>query len=417
MITRIEAYRYRCFERLNAALGSYTVLVGRNGAGKSTLVDIPVVLGEMLQKQSAQAAFFGPTQSHIRPRAEGALDLAFNRSGVWFALAIEVALPEDIRFKAGAKHARYELGFSVEGSALSLSQEAVILFDDRAGLSKLPEDGLWSASLSGDDSKARVVLRRELGGRTEFIREPKLRGPKPPSMPFDSGAEAPSLAFVPPDPDRFPACTWLRSFLSRDCTLYQPSLTGLRTAQPSPGREFQIAPDASTLPWSVLRFAKEDRRGFKEWNQHIQSVLPNFEHVEARQREDDQFAYMRVHYRNGLIVPGHSLSDGTLSLLALTILPYLPNVPRYIAIEEPENGIHPKAIEAVLEMLQAIDKSQVWVTSHSPIVVAVTPLDRLLCLNVGKSGGVETRRGTEHPFLAHWQGTPDLGTLHSAGVL
>ena len=48
MITRIEAYRYRCFERLDIAVGPYQVLVGRNGAGKSTLMDIPVLLGEML---------------------------------------------------------------------------------------------------------------------------------------------------------------------------------------------------------------------------------------------------------------------------------------------------------------------------------------------------------------------------------
>jgi len=49
--------------------------------------------------------------------------------------------------------------------------------------------------------------------------------------------------------------------------------------------------------------------------------------------------------------------------------------------------------------------------------VAVTPLKNLLCLSTAKTGGVETKLGSEHPFLAHWQGTPDLGTLHSAGVL
>jgi ABC-type branched-subunit amino acid transport system ATPase component len=416
MITRIEAYRYRCFERLNVVLTGYTVLVGRNGAGKSTLVDIPVLLGEMLQQQSAQAAFFGPTLSHPRPRADGALDLAFNRTGSWFALAIEVALPEDIQSKASAQHARYEIGFAVEESALSLSQEALILFDDRDSVSQIP-DGLWSTSLRDSDSNARIVLRRELGGRTEFIREARLRGRKPASHPFDSGTEAPALAFVPPDPDRFPASTWLKTFLARECILYQPSLLGLRTAQPSPGRDFRVAGNATTLPWSVLRLARENSRGFKEWNQHLSTVLPNFQRVEARQREDDQFAYLRIHYKNGLIVPGHGLSDGTLSLLALTILPYLGNVPLYLAIEEPENGIHPKAIEAVLEMLQAIDKGQVWITSHSPVVVAVTPLEHLLCLSVGKNGSIETTLGTEHPFLATWQGTPDLGTLHSAGVL
>ena len=51
MITRIEAYRYRCFERLELDLCPYQVLVGMNGSGKSTLIDIPVLLGEMLNQR------------------------------------------------------------------------------------------------------------------------------------------------------------------------------------------------------------------------------------------------------------------------------------------------------------------------------------------------------------------------------
>ena len=39
MITRIEATRYRCLDRLDAELDSYAVLVGANGAGKTTLIE------------------------------------------------------------------------------------------------------------------------------------------------------------------------------------------------------------------------------------------------------------------------------------------------------------------------------------------------------------------------------------------
>ena len=416
MITRIEAYRYRCFERLSVPLGAYTVLVGRNGVGKSTLIDIPVLLGEMLQRQSIYGAFFSSTPSHPRARADGALDLAFNRAGPRFALAIEVSLPEEVRDRAGAQCARYELAFSVEGSALSLAHEALILFDHRPLVGELPE-GLWATGHLGESDGTRVVLFRERGGRTELFGESPLRGSTPPTTVFDAAAEAPALAFVPPDAERHPVATWLRAFLGRECVRYQPSLDTLRSAQPSPGREFRVSADAATLAWSVLRLAIEDPAHFKEWNDHIESALPNFERVEARQREDDQFAYLRVHYRNGLVVPGHGLSDGTLAVLAYTILPFLPNVPRFLAIEEPENDIHPKAIEAVLETLQVIDGAQVWVSTHSPIVASVTELKHLLCLSPAKSSGVEAVPGTDHSLLAHWHGQPSLGVLHSAGVL
>jgi hypothetical protein len=416
MITRIEAYRYRCFERLNIPIGSYAVLVGRNGAGKSTLVDIPVLIAEMLQKQSIHGAFFTPTPSHPRPRADGAQDLVFNRAGDWFGLAIEVELPAHVETKSAAKFARYELAFGVDGSALSLSEESLILFDERPDESDLPS-ALWCNSAYPLVSRIRPVLSRDRGGRVSLYREQRLRGPKPEPAVFDTPALAPALSFVPPDEERYPAAVWLRNFLSRGTVLYQPSLAALRTAQPSPGREFNIAPDASTLAWSVLRFAESNPEGFKEWNEHVASALPYFDKVEARQREDDGFAYLRATYRNGITVAGHGLSDGTLFVLAYTILPYLENVPAFVAIEEPENGIHPKAIEAVLEMFTVMEKSQVWVTSHSPIVVAVTDLPNLFCLSYTENGAVQIQRGDQHDLLAHWKGMPDLGTLHSAGVL
>ena len=49
MITRLEATRYRCFERLGIDVGDFRVLVGANGSGKTTLLDLPVLLGELLR--------------------------------------------------------------------------------------------------------------------------------------------------------------------------------------------------------------------------------------------------------------------------------------------------------------------------------------------------------------------------------
>jgi predicted ATPase len=128
-------------------------------------------------------------------------------------------------------------------------------------------------------------------------------------------------------------------------------------------------------------------------------------------------AYLIVTYANGLSVKSSGLSDGTLSILALSILPFLNNVPALVTVEEPENGIHPKAIETVLESLSKMPKSQVFVTTHSPIVVAVTAPERLLCLRQTKTAGVEVTPGNKHPQLVEWQGTPSLATLFSAGIL
>ena len=49
-------------------------------------------------------------------------------------------------------------------------------------------------------------------------------------------------------------------------------------------------------------------------------------------------------------------------------------MPRLLVTEEPENGIHPRAIETVVQSLGMLYDSQVWVSTHSPIVLAHTEL-------------------------------------------
>ena len=111
------------------------------------------------------------------------------------------------------------------------------------------------------------------------------------------------------------------------------------------------------------------------------------------------------------------LSDGTLRILTLTLPPYLGKQPAILVTEEPENGLHPYAIEAVLQSLSSLYDSQVWVSSHSPVVLANTKLDKLLCARLTNGGGVEIVAGIDHPRLKEWRGGIDLGSLFAAGVL
>ena len=64
MIKRIEAYRYRCFEKLDVGFDNFHVIVGANGSGKSTLLDIVPLLSEMVKFRRVDSAFFEKTGSH-----------------------------------------------------------------------------------------------------------------------------------------------------------------------------------------------------------------------------------------------------------------------------------------------------------------------------------------------------------------
>lgn len=94
--------------------------------------------------------------------------------------------------------------------------------------------------------------------------------------------------------------------------------------------------------------------------------------------------------RDGTSHPARALSDGSLRFLALAVLELDPEAQNLLCLEEPENGIHPERIPAMLKLLQDIATDvdepigpdnplrQVIINTHSPAVVMQVPDDSLL---------------------------------------
>ncbi len=99
---------------------------------------------------------------------------------------------------------------------------------------------------------------------------------------------------------------------------------------------------------------------------------------------------VNVRMRDGTEHPARALSDGTLRFLALSVLELDPQCRGLLCLEEPENGIHPERIPAMLSLLKDIATDtdepvgddnplrQVIVNTHSPAVVSQVPEDSLL---------------------------------------
>lgn len=171
-------------------------------------------------------------------------------------------------------------------------------------------------------------------------------------------------------------------------------------------------------PWLALDLQESDPDRFASWVDHVQSALPQVASIRLIERGEDNHAYFSIHYRGGYQVTSSGLSEGTLRILALTLLPYLDEdvLPSTLVTEEPENGIHPRAIETVVQSLNSLYESQVWVSTQSPLVLANTDLASILAARIQPDGDVIVVPGDEHPRLRDWQGSLDLGTLFAAGV-
>ena len=67
------------------------------------------------------------------------------------------------------------------------------------------------------------------------------------------------------------------------------------------------------------------------------------------------------------------LSDGTLRFAAIAAALFQPDMPKVMTIEEIENGIHASRLRLLVELLRnqtEISDTQLFVTTHSPIVLA-----------------------------------------------
>ena len=448
MITRIEAYRYRCFQRLDLALDRFQVFVGPNGAGKTTLLDIPIVLGEMLAARSIEKAFFKETPTHPRARADYAGDLIYKRAGNNFVLVVEAKLPEKhvvallqkqvMRLSARSveklrnspqkwfTHIRYEIEFELFNEALQIGQENLLLLTDSAIAKRGDTGGLIGETLSASSRDIVPIISRPRGGKVSFRPEAEARGPR---NEYGFPVTEPAFANVFADRSRYGASLWLRELLTSEACAYQPSFAVLRTPQPRI-QQPAVVRDASTLAWLAEQLekpteaekqskrAKHSRsRAFERWERLACLALPGLVRIEPVVRKDDKQAYLRLHYRNGAQVPASGLSDGTLTILALTILSFLPVTPAFLTYEEPENGVHPKGIEILLEALQSVHQSQVFVSSHSPLVLAQCQPTQIVCLSLDAEGAATAVRGDQHPALVEWKESINLGTLLASGVL
>ena len=117
-------------------------------------------------------------------------------------------------------------------------------------------------------------------------------------------------------------------------------------------------------------------------------------------------------------IPASRLSDGSLRYLCLLAILLDPEPPAFIAIEEPELGVHPDLIHKIADLLvDASTRTQLVVTTHSEILVDAlhdAPESVVIC---EKHDGQTTLERLDASKLAVWLEKYRLGDLWTSGQL
>ena len=117
-------------------------------------------------------------------------------------------------------------------------------------------------------------------------------------------------------------------------------------------------------------------------------------------------------------VPVSKISDGTLRFLLYLSIFYNPNRGKVICLDEPENGLHPDMINAIGNGIRhaAQDNTQVFVATHSPLLLNSFVLEDLLIFEKDNSNSTIITRKSEDDF-EHWEGDFLSGQMWLQGVL
>ena len=372
VIRRIQAVNYRCLRAVDVELDQFHVLVGANGSGKSALFDALGFVGDLLVVGIDAA---------VDRRTSNFRDLVWGRPDhdLSFELAFELDVPQDMRDRIPTAYERFAVSLSV--------QEA--------------DGGGVCATLKG-------CLKQE---------RPRERGTT--KGDFIAGIWTTERQFDSADPFKQPVGydnPYVSDFVTRTLSrVREVSLEGghLRRATPPP--RFRGLGPHRALPWLVRQLRQYPDR-YDAWQRHVRTAIADVRDIRVKTREDDRHSYVVAVYGDELEVPSWAMSDGTLRLLALTIIAYLPEDGRMYLIEEPENGVHPLAVEAVYRSLSSAHRAQVLIATHSPVLLACTEPRELLCFSK-RDGETQITRGDEHPHLAHWQSAADVDLLFASEVL
>jgi len=420
MITRVEVLNYRCLRYINRPLAPFQILIGPNASGKSAFLDVISLTADLVRERE------GPITA-VRSRAPDVRDLVWMHQTDAFELAVEARIPERIQEQYTERRytsLRYEirLGLHPDTQELGLlnetlwlqstSAKAVVSSDGRQSrfpaLSTLPETILHRRTPVG----WRKVVNRVLESGNDYFFAETSRW----NNPFRLGLSRSVLANLPEDEQRFPASVWFRRFLLEGVQELRLNSQAMRAPSP-PGSPRAFQPDGSNLPWVIHELEKNHRPRLQEWIAHLRTALPDLRDVYTVERPEDRHRYLVLRYTTGLEAPSWVVSDGTLRLMALTLLAYLPNLEGVYLIEEPENGIHPRAVETVLQSLSSIYSAQVLLATHSPVILSLAQPEDVLCFARTEDGATDIVLGTEHPRLREWRYETDLGTLFASGVL
>ncbi len=146
----------------------------------------------------------------------------------------------------------------------------------------------------------------------------------------------------------------------------------------------KLSPDASNLSQIIgmILESEQKRNDFIEW---LRILIPEFKDIEVKKSNiDGKYDFFIYEKGSDKPFPRTLISDGTYNILSLMAAVYQSNQPQFLCIEEPENGLHPQAIELLVDFFREKceeDGHHIWLNTHSQTLVRSLEIDEIILVN------------------------------------
>lgn len=415
MLTRLKVKGFKNLVDVDVYFGAFTCIAGGNGAGKSNLFDAIQFLKALTERSLLEAALSvrneGGTTQDIRNlfHKVGNTHVTEMRFEAEMIIPGEGIDPFGQSATASSTFLRYSLSIIYNSQYLQTSTSPLQIKEEELTYIKLEDvpnhifferSKDWEKStIKGKRTTSFIETTTDNENNVIQVRQDQQQG-----RPLKRQASSlPRTVLSSLSSAEYPTAMLARQEM-QSWKLLQLEPSALRKPDDfvSPT---SLGTDGSHLPATLFRLAyhphyRKEGENEEEAVARVYSSVGNrlFELLGERVTldidSDDKrnLRTLQIAIRDGSVFPARSLSDGTLRFLALSAINIDPSMQGMVCMEEPENGIHPARIPAMLELLQEIAMDtemaigegnplrQVIVNTHSPSIVQQIPADSLLCI-------------------------------------
>jgi predicted ATPase len=346
---KIELRNFLSFANLSLELEHLNVLVGPNGAGKTNILQAFRFLGEIARSDLV------PAIDHM-----GGFENLLFRGSVRKDSRIDLKLAGVMSPHASAKALdEYSIGFQERPMRARNSEMPVrrlVERNEEIVIKRLPGRG------------RRITLH---GGEVKIapVEAGKQMRPPPPLSVQESATGLATLRRLGKEYGADGIEAIAQTF--EQLRLFEIDVERARHPHRAPTAS-QLRADAANLAPFLLYLKSEHAEFFKNVVEDLRFVLPSFaEFVFTQLGGPDEFVRidLKESHLTG-VTPLARASYGTVRAIALFAMLNDPDPPRLTCIEEVDHGLHPHALDRLVDRIRdASARTQIVIATHSPALV------------------------------------------------